>query len=710
MAGHHPFLTRVRAIVRALDDDALAALANKGLLRRAQKDLETGKPEIASCDDSGVRLKFADAMVEVPELPSKSKCNCPATGICRHILSALIYLRDDPTLAELDAPVQGELFAEEVAAATTAAQQPLLSAADVIGAVTDDELQKWAGKPTLKKAQKFLAGSPPFEIEAENALVIRFPSRNLTCRWLASGGLLGMVCSCQAELVCEHVVAAVLAYQASLGKRTIVVEENRLEESSGAPRTRAEVLASVGAVLHETVANGIARLSAATAQRLVTLAVSAHGVDLPRLERMLAGLAQEMQLVVRRDAQASTAQVLLGLCRLEALCAGLEKNLFPALVGQHRSTYYEVGQLTLTGVGAQWWRSKGGYHGVTVYFWDESAKDWATWSESRPIGQAGFDPIGRFRSDGPWAGCTAPSEAARSVVRLTNAYRNLIGRLSGRPATQAILTGPTPLKSLAEKLPVMRNWNELSPRVHKIYGGGLTGTIANQELVLIQPTNWGPANFDSLRQELYRPILDERGHPLALWLPFTPELQSAVELLEKFADTDGCSVFGAIRMVAGRIVVQPISLLTPDKIIHLNLAQTNSPPAAKMKPAPAAAEESVLDVEDDDSPSLDQQGVGSPLSRLIVTAQAELESLVENGLVARRGHEILERIAQRFTALGLGSCAGKLKKLHEQLTSTSRLAEPEFQHAAAATLLRAYFILQLAAEQESVALAAAQVA
>jgi hypothetical protein len=518
-----------------------------------------------------------------------------------------------------------------------------------------------------------------------------------------------MVCSCQAEMVCEHVVAAVLAYQASLGKRTIVVEQNLLEESPGAPRTRTEVLASVGAVLHETVANGLARLSAATAQRLVTLAVSAHGVDLPRLERMLAGLSQEMQLVVRRDAQASTANVLLGLCRLEALRAGLEKNPLSALVGQHRSTYYEVGQLTLIGVGAQWWRSKGGYHGVTVYFWDESAKDWATWSESRPIGQAGFDPIGRFRADGPWAGCTAPSEAARSIVRLTNAYRNLIGRLSGRSATQAIVTSPTPLKSLAEKLPVLKNWNELSPRVHKLYGGGLTGAAANQEFVILQPASWGPANFDSLRQESVRPVFDERGHPLALWLPFTPELQSAVELFEKFTETEGCSVFGAIRMVAGRIVVQPISLLTPDKIIHLNLAQTSQAPAAKSKPDPATADESVLEAEDEET-VIDRQGAGSALSRLLISAQAELEALVENGLVARRGHEILDRLAQRFTALGLGSCAGKLKLLHEQLTSSARLAEPEFQHAAASTLLQAYFILQLAAEQESVALAAAQVA
>ena len=43
-------------------------------------------------------------------------------------------------------------------------------------------------------------------------------------------------------------VTAVLAYQASLGKRQIAVQETALTESSGAPRSRAEVLASVGTV------------------------------------------------------------------------------------------------------------------------------------------------------------------------------------------------------------------------------------------------------------------------------------------------------------------------------------------------------------------------------------------------------------------------------------------------------------------------------
>ncbi|MGO8752858.1 MAG: SWIM zinc finger family protein, partial [Thermoguttaceae bacterium] len=435
MAGPHPFLRKLRSVLKSVDDEALASLANKGLLRRAQKDLESSPPAIVSVEEGRVRVRVADATVVVVELPSKCTCSCPATGICRHTLSALVYLRDSPELAACDGPVQSTLFDEETADAAAGSDAepiaaPAPSPAEVLADLSDKELQKWAGKALVRKALKILAAGLPVEIEAAGSLVVRFPTRNITCRWIPSGGLLGLICSCQAENVCEHAVTAILAYQVSLGKRQITVEQAALTESAGAPRTRSEVLASVGTVLREMLSLGLARLSAATAQRLTTLAVSAHGVDLPRLERVLKSLADEVQLALRRDAQSSAANLVAQAARVEPLRTALTKSASATLVGQHRTQYYDVGQITLTGVGAQRWRSKGGYHGVTVYFWDESRKNWATWSESRPVTQPGFDAASRFRSDGPWDGCRSPQEAAESVLRLSLEFRNPQGRIS----------------------------------------------------------------------------------------------------------------------------------------------------------------------------------------------------------------------------------------------------------------------------------------
>jgi hypothetical protein len=722
MAGNHPFLTKLRAILRSLDDDALASLANKGLLRRARKDLEALRPTILATDADNVQVLIEDATVTVPELPAKSRCTCPATGICRHILAALVYLRDDSELAALDQPMQGELSfgpGDQNREGEAPAESLHPTPADVLGAVTDEELQKWAGKALFRKAAKALAAGPLVEIEAGATLVVRFPARNITCRWIPSNGLVGLVCSCQAETVCEHVVTAVLAYQASLGKRQVTREESSLEASSGAPRTRDEVLASVGAVLREMIGLGLARLSAATSQRLTTLAVSAHGVDLPRLERMLAGLAKEIDLTLRRDAQASTTTLLMQAAKIEALRAALVQNQslhrassagagksFAALVGQHRTSYFEVGQLTLHGMGAQHWRSKGGYHGITVYFWDEAAKTWATWSETRPVDQAGFHPISRYRGDGPWAGCNSPYDASRSVVRVTGAFRNADGRISGRPATRALVAGPTLAKSVC---PRIQRWTELAPLARKLFGSGLAGASANQELVLLAPTTWEPAQYDQVRQELVRPVVDADGRVLSLWLPFTPENESAVELLEQHDGAATWGVLGALRLLAGRLIVQPISLLSDEEVISLNLDKAQPTAAGTAQQPREPDDETLADDDSLDSP-LAAGGPATALSRLLVTAQAELESLAENGLSARRDLTLLGNIARRLEALGLSVCSVPLQRLMEQMATAVRLADPAERATLAGTLLAAYYILRLAGDQESVAAALAGVA
>lgn len=705
MAGHHPFLTKLRAVVKTLGDDALAGLANKGLLRRAQKDLETAKPALAGCEESKVRVQFPDAVVEVPELPAKSKCSCPATGICRHVLGALLFLRDDPELAAFDA-TQQQLFETGPEAPPPGEAPAVQRAADILANVTDEELRKWAGKALLTKAQKALAALTQVEIEAEEGLVVRFPSRNITCRWIPSGGLLGMTCSCQAETVCEHVVLALLAYQASLGKRTAQAEDVSLAASVGAPRTREEVLASVQAVLADMVGLGLARLSSATAQRLTTLAVSAHGVDLPRLERMLAALAREAELVVRRDARSSTPNLFYQACRIEALRAGLVQEARPRLVGLHRTSYHDVGQLTLVGMGARRWRSASGYHGVTVYFWDEAGKGWASWSEARPIGQAGFDPASRFRSDGPWLGCGSPVEASRSVVKLTGAYRNAHGRLSGRPSTRALVLGPTLRPDSDAKLPpAVTAWADLSPRARQVFGGGLADREENQDLVLLQPAQWGPAHYDTLRQELVRPVADSAGRVLELWLPYTAESEPAIDLLEKHDPQTTQGVVGALRLRAGRVCVEPISLLVGEELIPLNLPE---PPKGGKQPAaaaPALAEATQEELppleEDDELPAL-EAGPATALARVLITAQAELEAAAESGLAARRDLDLLAALAKRLDALGLAACARPLAHFHSLLASGAGRNEATARTTAAA-LLRTYYILRLAADQESLA-------
>jgi hypothetical protein len=679
MVGESPLLTRMRAAVSLLDDDALATLANKGLVRRAHSDLRANPPKLIEPIEDKVCVQVEECTVELAEITTQSRCTCPAMGVCRHIVTAILFLRETRPLDESASPVKPEAAADEVLA------------------VTDEALQKWAGKALVRKAKERLASSVRAEFEEAGTLVIRFPTWNVSCRWLPGFGLAGMICTCHAEGVCVHRVAAVMAFQAARGRRQIATRAAAIEASSGAPRSRFEVLESVGIVLCEMVSLGLSRLSGSTEARLRTLAISAHGVDLPRLERMLHALADEVGLALRRDVQASSTNLLATASRIEALRSALA-NPTSELVGVHRSRYDMVGDIDLVGLGARQWRTRSGYIGLTVYFWDRSVNQWATWSESRPVGLAGFDPVSRYHQEGPWAGCDSPRQASRHVMRLLTTWRNQAGRLSGRPATRCVIARES---SPSRMPPPITLWAELAERAGRLFGGGLESRTEQDELVFLRPQSWGLPKFDAVRQELEVPVLDVAGHRLLLVMPHTPQTENAIRLLEQHSLSESPGLVGLLRLQGEQLVVEPVTIHgeTPVNLTLDGLAATNE--------GVRAQETDDLEVEEAE-PELVILASTSRLGILLAQTAEQLEAIGEGGVRSARNVDRLRTLSNECGALGLGSIARPIARLADELDAIRRGAETGAS-SGALTLLRAYYVVKLATAHEVVAQATASI-
>ncbi|HEX7376432.1 MAG TPA: SWIM zinc finger family protein [Pirellulales bacterium] len=692
MAEYGPLLTRLRDALAALDDDALAALANKGLLRRARKDLEQLPAEILpERPDTGdsIQVRVGGENVTVPANPLQADCTCPAAGICRHVLGALVFLR------------------EASAASIATPASPAEAAVDPLDGLDDDALRRWSGKPLLRRATKALTEGLKVELDAGGLLVARFPSWNISCRLVPGAGLAGLICSCQSPDVCVHRVAAVLAWQVARGSRTIAVAEAILPAAAETPRSREEVLASVRAVLTEMLSVGLARLSAASGQRLQTLAVSCHGVQLPRLERWLTVLAEHVARALRRDAQSSAAALLEWSARVAALAAALAAPK-PGLVGRHRTSYEQVGHLSLAGLGAERWL-KAGYAGLTVFFWDESLGNWCSWSDARPLNVWAFDPQRRYNEYGPWDGCPSPKLASHSRLQLTAAWRNPAGRLSGRARTSATLIG----ESDPRQVPGSGDWSQIGAQARRLFGGGLAERNEQDELVLLRPTLWLPGQYDELRQELVRLVLDEQQRPLPLVLPFTAETASAVRILEQHDAAGTIGVLGRLQLGGGKLSVKPISLWREGGVINLTLdAAVSASPAAANSPLqspPAAAvreqEESPLD-----EPPMDEvfiAGTTTPLGVFLSGIEAELERVAESGTSVRRDVQPLEQAAARLEGLGLEAVAAAVAALVTKLRVAPQAIDVGERAAAAVALLRAAYVLRLAIVEETLAVATA---
>ena len=164
-----------QAVYRSFDDDSLATLANAGLLRRALKDVEAGK--VGWQAQAGGLLQADGQQVTLDSGgPQKGRCDCPAPGICKHILAASVWLRELP---------------DDDADAGAAAAPDVL---EEVLAQDSAQLCKQAGKPAVRQALAWLAEGDQVEATVVNArLQIELPSLKLGCGYLRGAGYEGMV-------------------------------------------------------------------------------------------------------------------------------------------------------------------------------------------------------------------------------------------------------------------------------------------------------------------------------------------------------------------------------------------------------------------------------------------------------------------------------------------------------------------------------------
>ena len=115
MDWQHPGVAKLTGVLRGMDDDALAQLANTGLVRRARKDLTSAGPRLLVEGESAF-VETGGQRVTLAALPADCRCDCPAAGICRHVLGALIFLRENAPHAAPSASAREELRALDEAA------------------------------------------------------------------------------------------------------------------------------------------------------------------------------------------------------------------------------------------------------------------------------------------------------------------------------------------------------------------------------------------------------------------------------------------------------------------------------------------------------------------------------------------------------------------------------------------------------------------
>jgi hypothetical protein len=577
-------LAHLQQLLQRFDEEGFVALANRGLLRRAQKDLQAQAAEIAEEGAEKLVVAFGGHRIAFDRRgPAFAECSCPAAAVCQHVLAASLFLRDS-------GPPAGAAPAEEVAGAPpapAAASAPDLEAQmRVLAATTPEQLRKHAGLPGYRWAYQHALDLEPaqdLQIDGENHVVLRLSRPRLVFRALGEG-IEGLVADAQVSQLPKYRVAAILLLQRALGHalqappssatrapQLDLGQDHALAEGRPATQldSRRRVRRGVQELVQDCLRLGLSHLSEAVQQRFATLAVWAQGAEYYRLAMLLRRLADHVEMLLERaggaDEHALFDELSLASALVAALDAAAARGEEPrALVGRARTRYEESGALSLVGLGAWPWRSQTGYHGLTMLLWCEEESAFVTCTDARPEQQRGFDPRTRFTQYGPWGGLGAPQQAMAKRVRLSGARLNDRGRVSANESATAQVQVGEASAALLEKLQPLSSWQEVHERWEANRRSLLAEPDPMRDWVVLQVARLGEAAFDATRQVFDLPLLDAEGNALVAELAYSELNEHAIDRLEslhKAWPADGAALVGRLRNADGHLLVEPVSLL-----------------------------------------------------------------------------------------------------------------------------------------------------
>lgn len=590
--------------LQGANEEYLTGLTNKGIVKRACKDLEQAALSLTE-EENCLTVQVEDATCTLVYPLGESKCSCPSRSICKHIVMAVLYARDlynsgnegsietveenrektgeekgeedGKKTGEVKGKEDGENTGEEKGEAG-GKENENVNRKEVREAKEEEAFPTILGYPLvkLKKAigeKRFQSlyyalnqGMKP-DIRVSSIITVHFPDTDITVRLLEPVEYSS--CSCHKKEFCQHKAEAVLSYQLYAGKLTVEELLPEWEEKNPlqweAVREFARLLKDF---LGEQLVTGLARSSQTVMDSLERLAIIGHNRELPDFERDLRELSAEYQLYFKRTASFQVKLLLHRLCSLYRKAEALEKaqtnEEVSELAGEFRTGYFPCPPLKLSGMGQREFVSKSGYEGETFYFLNEDTLEWYTYTNARPVfyeKEKRRAPVDQGKA--PWELPCKLEELAEAGILLQNGKASREHRLSSSAEARAEYLGRRRLVREKLKGQYFESFKQVFDE--RLADSWQQEGEAENNLVLLQPAYIKNPSFDSIKQQYSMELYDKEEQKILLEVSYSKTEHYTIRYLERLAkrigqgDAEVPCFFGFLYVKEGIMRLYPIN-------------------------------------------------------------------------------------------------------------------------------------------------------
>lgn len=708
-----------RQSLAGVDEDYLVGISNKGIVKRAYKDMEAEGSEaqaaVADLDWDAQELTVAAGgeTVTIRFPLGESQCSCPSRSICRHVVMAVLMVQravsgndgdetgecDNQNAVKVESGVSCDHHEEKSEGGGGDCQDTKQADSDSLGQLVWQEILAQPRKPLLRALGSKGLRRLVTAIEAENmpqverGTVVRMqlPGQDMTVKLLSP--LEYSTCTCHKKELCSHKAEAILWCQYLEKQLTAQELAGELEqEPSFDMQELQDAAGQVKDCLEHLLETGLARSSAEQAQELERLAILCHNAGLPGWEGDIRALAEGYEKYLRRAAGQTMEKLAGQLQRLygktvqlgrlvdEALSnAGSVIPRIQTLAGEFRSEYLPVGDLELTGITMEHFVSDSGYEGDTIYFLEIATGTWYTYTNARPTFYEGKRRGGyQEKASAPW-GVPLSLESLASVrLQLRGAKCDAGGRLSSTQETRGEILGKSELTAAKLEGWYYREYDRLF--AEQIPEPGKKDRSGYPRLVFVQAARFEQGRFNEITQKLELPIWDEAGRRVLVELPYSKRDEDSIRYLERMKKKQQPCFLGRVYLRGSQICLYPVDLMERQELEESDSAGEAGSFWEKLFPGKKAGggDEPSKDMHGDVPQDRGSEGAGYD----IVACQA-LQSYLEevswllqeiyqvgSATVQDSTLEALRRAEKQAAGYGMTTLSDWLRQLEEQMSQS----------------------------------------
>lgn len=604
-----------------LDDTALAALGNRGLVRRAAAEVSGGRVLLAQTTDEVITFEVGDppySVLLLPSGPTTAQCRCPVATTCLHILAACLWLRQTHATVAPEGPGTARLL-------------------DHLLTWDPAEVNRSVGIAAVRRVAPGLRDTSLDTLAADSA--VEDDGTRITITWPGSPTIVIVRGTAAADILVSGTHSAVTAagWRLAACVRLFAMAGRAwswpvdVTTAAGLQPNQRTALTAITATIEALIDTGLAHTSVGGADRLAATGQRAALEGLPLLARRVAAAGGTMALLARRDDATSDGDALTSLASAWALATGLgviQGPPPPTLVGGSDTVATAIE--ALIPLGGQWWSGRTG-RGLTLWFFDPESG----LTESVTAGRAaGADPSFRRSGALPLVWTTPTDHLMRGPLQVRGVERRVDGTLSPTSRTVVGDVGRwgVPLPALATRV---------------------AATSSTASVLILSSSGVGSLDLDEVSQEVVWTITTADGSRYDLRMDVgSPAVETLTWVLARHTRLEGVTV------VAG----QPVGLwVRAGAELHLLV------PTLARDPAPAGPRlRKRIEKFRGHQPATSPPAPTGPLERLVHDSMDLLTGVAATGgaavLSTQQTAALLDR-AQRWRELGLATAARALERV-----------------------------------------------